>query len=72
MTEFDVEHEKRLHLIAVRRDFSGFQHVHPEMDENGTWTSALALTPGQWRVFADFKATGARGTDPRQRTGRAR
>ena len=59
VTEFDVEHEKRLHLIAVRRDFSGFQHVHPEMDENGTWTSAVALTPGQWRLFADFKATGA-------------
>ena len=59
VTEFDVEHEKRLHLIAVRRDFSGFQHVHPEMDENGTWTGSLSLTPGQWRVFADFKAAGA-------------
>ena len=22
-------HEKQLHLIAVRRDFTGFQHVHP-------------------------------------------
>ena len=30
VTEYDVEHEKELHLIAVRRDFSGFQHVHPE------------------------------------------
>ena len=58
VTEFDVEHEKRLHLIAVRRDFTGFQHVHPEMDENGTWIGALSLTPGQWRLFADFKATG--------------
>jgi hypothetical protein len=59
VTEFDVEHEKQLHLIAVRRDFSGFQHVHPEMAEDGTWTTAVDLTAGQWRLFADFKATGA-------------
>ena len=72
VTEFDVEHEKRLHLIAVRRDFSGFQHVHPELDENGTWTSALSLTPGQWRLFADFKADRRRGADAGQRACRRR
>jgi hypothetical protein len=59
VTEYDVEHEKLLHLIAVRRDFSGFQHVHPELDADGVWTTDLDLTPGEWRVFADFKATGA-------------
>jgi len=58
VTEYDVEHEKQLHLIAVRRDFSGFQHVHPEMAADGTWTTSLDLTAGQWRLFADFKATG--------------
>ena len=59
VTEYDVEHEKRLHLIAVRRDFTGFQHVHPELDDTGTWSTSLDLTSGQWRLFADFKATGA-------------
>ena len=67
VTEYDVEHEKQLHLIVVRRDFSGFQHVHPERDADGVWTTDLDLTPGEWRVFADFKATGAEaltlGTD---------
>ena len=67
VTEYDVEHEKLLHLIVVRRDFSGFQHVHPELDADGVWTTDLDLTPGAWRVFADFKATGAEaltlGTD---------
>jgi hypothetical protein len=58
VTEYDVEHEEDLHLIAVRRDFSGFQHVHPELASDGTWTTTLDLTPGAWRVFADFKATG--------------
>jgi len=59
VTEFDVEHEKELHLIAVRRDFSGFQHVHPVRAEDGTWTTSLDVTAGQWRLFADFKATAA-------------
>lgn len=59
VTEYDEEHEKELHLIAVRRDFSGFQHVHPERGEDGTWSTSLDLTAGQWRMFADFKASGA-------------
>ena len=59
MTEYDVEHEKRLHLIAVRRDFSGFQHVHPELSADGVWSTTLDLTARQWRLFADFKAVGA-------------
>jgi hypothetical protein len=59
VTAYDVEHEKQLHFIAVRRDFSGFQHVHPVLAADGTWTTTLDLTPGQWRVFADFKPTGA-------------
>jgi hypothetical protein len=58
VTDYDVEHDKELHLIAVRRDLTGFQHVHPVMGADGTWTTDLDLTPGQWRLFADFKATG--------------
>jgi hypothetical protein len=59
VTTYDVEHEKRLHLIAVRRDFSGFQHVHPELAADGTWSTRLDLSAGQWRLYADFKPTGA-------------
>jgi hypothetical protein len=59
VTDYDVEHEKQLHLIATRRDFTGFQHVHPVLDADGTWRARLDLTPGAWRLFADFKATGA-------------
>jgi hypothetical protein len=61
VTDYDVEHEKRLHLIAVRRDLTGFQHVHPELGSDGVWTTGLDLTAGQWRLFADFTATGADG-----------
>lgn len=75
VTSYDVEHEKQLHLIAVRRDFSGYQHVHPTLSQDGVWTTDLDLTPGSWRVFADFRPTGGEavtlGTDL-QVTGRFR
>ncbi|HEU0042548.1 MAG TPA: hypothetical protein VFQ15_09375 [Jiangellaceae bacterium] len=52
---YTEEHEKELHLIAVRRDLSGFQHVHPTRDAEGTWSVPLDLSVGgTWRVFADF------------------
>ena len=59
VTSYEVEHEKRLHLIAVRRDLTGFQHVHPELSRRGVWSAPLDLAPGQWRLFADFRAAGA-------------
>ncbi|WP_086838386.1 hypothetical protein [Amycolatopsis kentuckyensis] len=59
VTGFDVEHEKKLHLIVVRRDTSGFRHVHPEMAPDGTWSVPLALAAaGSYRAFADFAPTG--------------
>ncbi|GGZ48685.1 hypothetical protein GCM10010387_48800 [Streptomyces inusitatus] len=62
VTEFTAEHGKRLHLIAVRRDTAGFQHVHPVMDEKGTWSVEVALEPGDWRFFADIHPAGHGGT----------
>lgn len=58
VTAYDETHDKDLHLIAVRRDTTGFQHVHPVLGADGTWTTPLALTAGEWRVFADFAAAG--------------
>lgn len=58
VTAYTPQHEKELHLIAVRRDFSGFQHVHPTRAADGTWSTTLALTPGAWRVFADMAPQG--------------
>ncbi|MGW9116672.1 hypothetical protein ACWGRV_08480 [Streptomyces sp. NPDC055663] len=62
VTEFIPEHEKELHFIAVRRDTAGFQHVHPVMDEKGTWSVELALEPGDWRFFTDIHPVGHDGT----------
>lgn len=55
VTDFDLEHEKRMHLIVVRRDLTGFQHLHPRMDADGNWSTPIELpSAGSYRVFADF------------------
>lgn len=62
VTGYQTEHDKELHLIAVRRDLSHFQHVHPVLDPDGTWSVPLDLAaPGEYRVFADFTPTGHDG-----------
>ncbi len=56
---FDVEHTKRMHLIVVRRDLTGFQHLHPTQSADGTWTTPVTLPDsGAYRVFADFAVNG--------------
>jgi hypothetical protein len=61
--EFEIEHEKRMHLIVARDDLTGFQHLHPRMDADGNWTTAITLPqPGTYRVFADFKHEGKNQT----------
>ncbi|HET8956060.1 MAG TPA: hypothetical protein VFN18_10420 [Solirubrobacterales bacterium] len=63
VTEFDELHERRMHLIVVRRDGTGFQHLHPEMDAAGTWTVPVELdAAGVYRAFADFSVDGAQQT----------
>ena len=57
--DFEVEHEKRMHLILARRDLTGFQHLHPEQNPDGSWTAGVRLgDAGSYRVFADFKRGG--------------
>ncbi|MDN5892428.1 heavy-metal-associated domain-containing protein [Arthrobacter sp. AOP36-A1-22] len=55
VTDFQLEHEKELHLITVRADGQHFRHVHPEMNDGGTWTIPWQWdAAGTYRVFADF------------------
>jgi hypothetical protein len=62
VTEFDESHDKDLHLIVVRRDLAGFQHVHPTMAPDGTWTVPMTFPDaGAYRMFADFQPTGTDG-----------
>ncbi|MEV7386436.1 MULTISPECIES: hypothetical protein [unclassified Streptomyces] len=55
VTGFALDQTKRMHFYAVRSDLTGFQHIHPTMASDGTWTADLsALTAGSWRMFTSF------------------
>jgi hypothetical protein len=61
--DYEVEHEKRMHLIVARRDLTGFQHLHPELGNDGTWRVSVTVPKaGEYRVFADFKRDGRNQT----------
>ena len=50
-----------MHLIVVRRDMTGFQHLHPTPGADGVWTAPVTLPDaGTYRVFADFARAGER------------
>ncbi|TCJ30144.1 hypothetical protein [Nocardioides jejuensis] len=62
VTEFDTVHEKKLHLIVVEKgDPRVYEHVHPTMASDGTWSTTLELGPGFYRLYADTKPSGADG-----------
>lgn len=59
VTDFEVEHEREMHLIVVRRDLSGYQHLHPRRGPDGTWSVDLRLPEaGVYRAYADFATDG--------------
>ncbi|MEP7115413.1 MAG: hypothetical protein ABI862_19275 [Ilumatobacteraceae bacterium] len=60
VTEYDLLHERRMHLIVLSRNLVDYLHLHPLLDAHGTWTVELpALNPGSYRVYADFQPHGA-------------
>jgi len=61
--DYEIEHDKRMHLIVARRDMTGFQHLHPKMSKTGEWSAAVTVPQaGSYRVFADFKRNGKNTT----------
>ena len=51
----DEQHEQLMHLMVVRRDLTNYQHLHPSLDEDGSWSVPLTLPePSVYRAFVDF------------------
>ena len=56
-TRFLAEQTKKMHVYVVRDDLAVFRHVHPEMDDDGTWRGTLTLPePGDYRLVAEVVA----------------
>ncbi|MFC7483297.1 hypothetical protein ACFQX7_29400 [Luedemannella flava] len=57
VTRFAVDQTEMMHFYVVRSDLTGFQHLHPEMAPDGTWSVTLPpLEPGTWRAYTSFIA----------------
>lgn len=59
VTAFDPSRGQPVHLVVVRRDAAGFQHLFPVLGPDGTWRVALTLPAGGiYRVYLDIAPTG--------------
>ena len=58
---FEREQTKLLHLILVRSDLTGYQHLHPTLGADGAFTIPIEVDrPGRYRAIADFTSGGER------------
>ncbi|MEK7647675.1 MAG: hypothetical protein AAB384_01400 [Patescibacteria group bacterium] len=55
LADLKVVHEKRMHLILLRDDMTGFQHVHPEYND-GQWTVKTTIAnQGAYQMYVDIE-----------------
>jgi heavy metal-binding protein len=60
--DFEIVHTKPFHLFIVSQDLEHFEHIHPVMRPDGTWTIETAVPkPGYYQVMCDFMPTGGTG-----------
>ncbi len=51
---FDIQHERFLHLVILRNDTCGFDHIHPEPIESGAFRIEHTFAQGgEYHLFAD-------------------
>jgi len=59
----DVEHTKKIHLIVVSEDLSWFDHIHPELNADGSYSVKEKFpAAGKYTLFADYKPSGGNHT----------
>ena len=56
--QFITVHERLLHLFIVGRDLEYFEHVHPDVLEDGSFTLTHQIPPGEYMLIADFLPAG--------------
>ena len=52
-------HERQYHLFVISQDMTHFQHIHPELQADGTWVIDVTLPKaGYYKVLSDFLPAG--------------
>ncbi|MDF2440203.1 MAG: hypothetical protein JWN98_1187, partial [Abditibacteriota bacterium] len=58
--DFEIVHDKLMHLIVVKKDLSWFNHIHPEHKGDGTFVVTTTLpTAGTYKLYADYTPKGS-------------
>jgi hypothetical protein len=59
VVDFTEVHGALGHLLVVRRDLQGFQHLHPVLGPDGVWTATLdrPIEAGAWRAVLETEPT---------------
>ena len=56
---FAIVHDKPFHLFIVSHDLEYYDHVHPEMRPDGTWTIDVTMPKaGYYKLYSDFLPIG--------------
>jgi hypothetical protein len=55
ITDYELVHDKKYHLFVISHDLEFFEHLHPDLQPDGSWQLELTLPkPGYYRVLSDF------------------
>lgn len=56
---FAIVHDKPFHLFVVSHDLEYYDHVHPEMQPDGSWKIDMTVPkPGYYKLYSDFLPIG--------------
>ena len=59
LKDFEIVHEKLIHLIIVSEDLKEFYHVHPEQRADGSFNISFTFpNGGYYRLYADLTPKG--------------
>lgn len=53
--QFQVMHDKFFHLFVISQDMKRFQHIHPRLESDGSFSiETLLPDPGNYKVYCDI------------------
>jgi hypothetical protein len=60
--EFEEVHTKLFHLFVISQDMEHFEHIHPTLGDEGTWSIETSVPrAGYYQMLCDFMPRGGSG-----------